>query len=374
VKAHLEAIGHFDRGLAALASLPERPARDGQETELQLARGLSLFTAKGFISAEAALAYARARELAEQRGNARQLFMAVYGLWQSNSGSGRVGVARRLSERLLQLTAGEADGGSRLQAHHSAWANRLIAGEPAIARKHCEAGRGLYDPELHRSHRLLYGEHDPGVCAGFHGAQVEWVLGYPEQARALGLDALTLAERIAHPFSLATALLFVAMLDLDRGEPGLALQRLDAAEAIAAEQRLGFVWEPRFVRGAALSAQGSLDEAVALLREGLAGRLGAMHHRPHGLARLAEALAQQGEHATALAAAREGLESEKKTGQRQWGAELRRVEGIALSGLNQLEEGQSSLQEALRIARRQQAKAYELRAATSPPSRRSTWC
>ena len=49
--AHLEAIRHFDRGLATLAALPEGPARDGREIELQLARGLSLFTAEGYSSA-----------------------------------------------------------------------------------------------------------------------------------------------------------------------------------------------------------------------------------------------------------------------------------------------------------------------------------
>jgi len=63
--AHLEAIRHFDRGLTTLAALPEGRLRDERETELQLARGLSLFTTKGFISAEAAEAYARARALAE---------------------------------------------------------------------------------------------------------------------------------------------------------------------------------------------------------------------------------------------------------------------------------------------------------------------
>jgi predicted ATPase len=55
----------------------------------------------------------------------------------------------------------------------------------------------------------------------------------------------------------------------------------------------------------------------------------------------------------------------EKTGHRQWEAELHRLEGVALLGLNRLEEGQIALEEARRIARRQQAKAYELRAATS---------
>jgi class 3 adenylate cyclase len=363
--AHLEAIRDFDRGLTTLAALPEGPARDGREIELQLARGLSLFTAGGYSSASAAEAYVRARELAEQQGDARQLFMSVYGLWQSANGAGRVLDCRRLSNRLQQLTAGRADDGLRLQAHHSAWATCLFAGEPAAARAHSEAGLELYDSERHRSHRLLYGGHDPGVCAGFVGAQVHWLLGYPEKSLVLGSEALALAERIAHPFSLVDVLLWNTMLHLDRGAPELALQRLEAAEALVAEQRLGFVMEPRFLRGAALSAQGAFEEGVVCLREGLASPLGAMRLRLYGLVQLADALMRQGEHGAALATAREGLDTEEKTGHRQWEAELHRLEGIALCGLNRLEEGQGALEEALRVARRQQAKAYELRAATS---------
>jgi hypothetical protein len=118
---------------------------------------LSLFTVEGFASVRAAEAYTRARELAERRDDTRQLFTAVYGLWQSTAGSGRVLAGRGLSDQLLRLTANEADDGSALQAHHSGWTTCLHAGEPATARDHCEAGRRLYDPERHRSHRLLYG-------------------------------------------------------------------------------------------------------------------------------------------------------------------------------------------------------------------------
>src|SRR5262249_32003731 len=87
--------------------------------------------------------------------------------------------------------------------------------------------------------------------------------------------------------------------------------------------------------------------------------------RPYGLARLAEALARQGDHEAALTAARDGLRAQEQTGLREWAAELRRLEGIALFGLNRLEEGERALEEALGGARRQQAKSYELRAATS---------
>jgi hypothetical protein len=244
--AHLEAIGHFDHGLAALAALPESAARNEREIDLQLARGLSLFIAEGYSSAGAAEAYARARQLAEQRSDPQQLFMAVYGLWQSANGAGRVLDCRRLSNQLQQLTAGKADDDLLLEAHHSAWATCLFAGEPVAAQEHSEAGRRLYDPERHHSHRLLYGGHDPGVCAWKVGAKAHWLLGFPDKALALDSETLALAERIAHPFSLLDALLFSIMFRLDRGEPALALRQLEAAEALAAEQRLGFNFEPRF--------------------------------------------------------------------------------------------------------------------------------
>ena len=262
------------------------------------------------------------------------------------------------------MTAAQADDHLALQAHHSAWATCLFAGEAAAARDHAEAGRRIYDPERHRLHLQLYGGHDPGACARYIGAQVHWLLGYPEQALALGQGALELAEQISHPFSTAISLQYNAMLHLDRGEPEPALERLKATEALAAEQRLGFVVEPSLVRGAALSALGAFEEGIAYLREGLA-RPGANRIRCFGLAKLAEALLRQGEYDSALAAAREGLSGVEKTGHAQWEAELRRFEGLALRGLNNVDDSQNALQAALAVSRRQQAKGHELRAGTS---------
>ena len=200
--AHLEAIRHFERGLALINSLQEDAPRDRLETELQLARGLSLITKEGFVSRAANQSYRRARELAEKWGDQRQLFTAVYGLWQGSAGSGDIIDGRRLSTTLLELTEARADEGFRLQAHHSAWATCLHSGQPKASREHSSAGRQLYDPERHRSHRLLFGGHDPGVCACMFSALATWVLGYPEQAVASGNEGVGLAERLAHPLSL----------------------------------------------------------------------------------------------------------------------------------------------------------------------------
>jgi predicted ATPase len=193
------------------------------------------------------------------------------------------------------------------------------------------------------------------------------LLGYPDKALASIAESLALAERIAHPFTLGLALLLSSQVYLNRREPERALRQLDAAEALAAEQRLSLITEPGMLRGAALLGQGAVDEAIARIREGVARwtRLGRTIHLPYGLAFLAEGLARHGDRAAALAASREGLEIAGATGEHMWDVELHRITGTVLLAENKLDEGQASLQQALRIAQAQQAKSLELRAATS---------
>jgi predicted ATPase len=76
-------------------------------------------------------------------------------------------------------------------------------------------------------------------------------------------------------------------------------------------------------------------------------------------------LARQGDRVAALAALRDGLATAGTTGEHMWDAELHRITGTVLLAENQLDEGQTALQEAIRIAQAQQAKSPELRAATS---------
>jgi class 3 adenylate cyclase/predicted ATPase len=363
--AYLEAIAHLERGLGLLHSLPESPVRNGSEIELQLALGLCLLTAKGAVAAKPS--YTRAHELAESGGEPRQRFEALYGVWQSTMTSGGIAAASPLSERLLRMAERERDDGLRLQAHHSGWSTWCWAGDPAKAREHTDAGRLLYDPEKHASHRLVYGGHDPGACAGYVGAQAEWLLGYPEKALASIIDALALAERIAHPFTLSIALSLSSVLYLNRREPERALRQLDAAEALAAEQRLSLLFEPGILCGVALVGQGAVDEAIARIREGVTNwtRLGRTIFLPYGLAFLAEGLARRGDRAAALDALRQGLEIAAATGEHVWDAELHRLTGTVLLAENKHDEGQASLQQAIRIAQAQQAKSLELRAATS---------
>jgi hypothetical protein len=69
---------------------------------------------------------------------------------------------------------------------------------------------------------MLYGGHDPGVCARIIGGFTSWLIGYPDQSLASVADALALAERLGHPFSLGIALLQATVLHQLRREPGMA--------------------------------------------------------------------------------------------------------------------------------------------------------
>jgi predicted ATPase len=258
------------------------------------------------------------------------------------------------------MTEQETDDGLRLQAHHSAWATWAFAGDPAKTRAHTDAGLLLYDPEKHAFHRFVYGGHDPGVCARLLGAWAEWLLGYPEKALASIANSLSMAERIAHPFTLSLALTFYAVLYLNRREPERALSLAEAVEGLAAEQRLSLTLEPGIVHGAALVGPGSAGEAIVRIREGVTKSTGL--GRPYGLAFLAEGLALHGDRAAAMAALQEGLEIARITGEHGWDAELQRLAGTVLLCENKLEEGEASLQQAIRTAQAQQAKSLELRA------------
>jgi predicted ATPase len=253
----------------------------------------------------------------------------------------------------------------RLQAHHSAWTTSYFSGDPAKAREHADAGRLLYDPDKHAAHRFVYGGHDPGVCARFNSAHAEWLLGYPEKALASITDALALAERIAHPFTLGLALTVCSLVYFNRREPERALSQLDAAEVMAAEQRLTLIYETGMLRGVALLGQGVVEEAIARIREGVSRwtRLGRTLLLPYGLAFLAEGLARHGDRPAGVAAVREGLKIADATGEHMWDAELHRINGMVLLAENKLDEGQASLQQAIHIAQAQQAKSLELRAA-----------
>jgi DNA-binding NtrC family response regulator/predicted ATPase len=367
--AYVEAIAHFTRGLSLLQELPDTPARAQQELLLQTSLGPALMATKGFAAPEVERAYARARELCQQMGETPQLFGVLRGLWRFYGVRAAFRTAQALGEQLLCLARRAEDPALLMEAHLALGNGLFWCGEIASARAHLEQVSALYDPQEHRSHAFRYGL-DPGVVGLSYTAQALWLLGYPDQALQHNAEALTLAHELLHPHTLAHALGFAALFHQFRRETQAVHEQVDALMALSREQEFAqwLAWG-EMLRGCVLVKQGHGAEGMRHMRQGLDAfdDIGAALGRPYWLALLAEAcgtVGQAEEGQRMLAAALDAIHT---TGERRWEAEIFRLQGELLLVLPQKSEAaaEACFQQALLVSRRQQAKALELRAASS---------
>ena len=367
--ANVEAISHLTRGLELLKTLPDNPEHARRELTLLIALGVPLRAIKGFAAPEVGKAYARALELCQREEETSQIVPVLRGLWEFHELRAEYGTARELGEQLLALAERAQDPSALLVAHDVMGDTLLWLGEFAAARSHLERGAALYDVRQRQSHIFLYG-YDAGVaCLGF-GAWALWFLGYPDQALRRAQEALSVAQELAHPFSLAFGLQFVAQLHHYRREYALARDLATQVIAISSEQ--GFpLWSGMgtIVRGWALAKEGRGIEGLEQVRQGIVEWQGTGFELewPHFLALLAEAhetVSQPREGLKLLAEARAAAD---KTGEGFWDAEIYRLHGELLLQIAATDTGQAekSFLKAIEIARRQQAKSLELRAVMS---------
>jgi predicted ATPase len=237
------------------------------------------------------------------------------------------------------------------------------------ARQHLEAGIALYTPDQRRAPLFRMG-HDPGVgCRGFATLTL-WLLGYPEQALAHLHDTLALAHELSHPFSLAYARSMAALVMQVRRDVPAVHEQADAAVTLSTEQ--GFpLWAAwgTSLRGWALAMQGQGEEGMAQLCQGIAAcqASGAALFVPYFCTLLADVSDHLGHAADGLQALAEAHTLVEQHEERWWAAEVCRLRGVLL--LRQpgtpKAEVEAWLQRALDVARRQEAKSLELRAAMS---------
>ena len=161
---------------------------------------------KGYAAPEVEQAYTRARELCQQVGETPQLFPVLWGLWLFYLV--RAEYRRRVSwgSSSLSLAQSVQDPALLLEAHHALWAHLVLPWRVGLCPRAPEQGIALYDPQQHRSLAFLYVGMTPEVAAYSYAAWALWLLGYPDQALKRSHEALTLAQELSHPFSLAYAL------------------------------------------------------------------------------------------------------------------------------------------------------------------------
>jgi predicted ATPase len=369
--ANVEAISHLMKGLEMLKILPDTPARTQQELELQLALGSVLRMVKGHIAPDVEHTYTRAYELSQQIGDSPQRLAALVSLWRFYLNQGKLQTAQVLAEQ--GLTSAQQVQDSRLlqDAHRMVGGTALFQGEPATAWAHVEQGIVLYDAQ-HSRQPSFSGGMDRGVTCRSYAAWPLWLLGYPEQALTMIREALTLASELSHAFSLAFALNYASMLHGWRREVQSAKERAEAVMTLATEH--GFInalTVGMIRRGWALAMQGAVAEGIRQLHHGLAAFRDMEQVLPlaHHLALLAEAYQQGGQVEAALQALAEAFAHVDNTGERYYEAELYRLKGeclLAQTGKRcKAREAEECFRQALAIARRQQAKSWELRATMS---------
>jgi predicted ATPase/class 3 adenylate cyclase len=367
--AHVEAIGHLTTALKLLETLPDTPERTQQELVLQMALGTSLVATRGLSAPEAEQAYVRARELCQQVGDAPHLFPVLWGLCAAHIQQGKLRIAHDLGEQCLTLAQRIQDSALLLEAHTLLGACLYCIGELAPTRAHLEQGIALYDPDQHRSHAFQYG-FEPGVLCRFFMAKTLWLLGYPDQALQRSHEALTMAKELAHSQSLAFALYAAAVVHHSRREWHLIKERAEAEVALSTEQ--GFpLWLPWGIifGGRVLAEQGQGEEGIAQMRQGVTAfeAIQSRLLRPYCLALLAEAHGRVRQTEAGLAVLAEALTVAHDNGEHHYEAELYRLKGelLLMRPVPDERAAEDCFHRALDVARRQQAKSLELRAAMS---------
>ena len=367
--AHHEALTAYTKGLTLLATLPDSPECIEHELTLQLALGELLIAVKGWAAPEVHEAYTRAYVLGQQGGETPQLWQALCGVMRCHIAQGQLRTAGEMSQQLLHLAQRQPDPALVLEGHVVRGSLALHRGDFSIARGHLEYSLRLLDTPP-SSPPTFYGGFVSRVTPGTLLMRTLWGLGYADQAQKLSHELLTLTQRAGHTLSRVYMELYAAVLSQLRRDVAATLAHANAAMALATAEDAGLrVEQGRLLWGWALAMQGDVTAGIAHLRQGwtLQQGMGAQILRPYYLSLLAEAYSQAGQPAAGLTVLADALTLVATTEERAWEAEVHRLKGTLLLQLPlpEVPQAEACLQQALDIARGQQAKALELRAAMS---------
>jgi predicted ATPase len=367
--ANLEAIQHLEVALQLLESLPDDRRR--RECELRLLTMLNpaLMVTKGPGAEDVGNTLERARRAARELQSLDHIIPATLGLWLFHNNRGAFGRARELTQELFEFAKQRDDDGFLLQAHHAAWTTPFFTGDFAEVRDHVEGGLALYDEQRHRGHALVYIGHDPAACAHALGANALWMLGFPDQALRHSVQAITRGEQSSHPPTLAHALWYVGNLHVLRNDHVAVAELAERYLSISAEFGMapGIVTADSLAGWAAARA-GQVEVGLPRLQRGVEAwkATGSSLHLPQRLSLLAEGLGLAGRAAEALDVNAEAHRLARSSGEGYYQAVILWQRGWLL-GLDAagLEQAEAAFGQTLEVARRQQAKSLELRAAMS---------
>jgi predicted ATPase len=191
-----------------------------------------------------------------------------------------------------------------------------------------------------------------------------WLLGYPDQALEKSRDALALAQKLSHSYTLVHALFWAGWVHQQRGERQAVDERIGAAVTLATEQGLTrWMLQGAVLQGWLLAQHGKGQEGILKIRQGTLGRADQSYHATL----LAEAYGKEGQYEEGLRVVIDELTRVQIRGERYYEAEMHRIKGELLlrQSDSDEQEAEGCFQDAIKVARGQRAKSLELRAAMS---------
>ena len=368
--AYVEALGHVDKTTKLIATLPEGKERDEWELKFLVIEGPLRMALDGWDSPPAKQLYEAARVVAERLGRPAELFRSVWGIWMGAHTSGQHARAHELYREIFDILKQTNDPEYMIQAHHAGSSQMIAEGVPRVALAHANKLLTNYRMDVHGNLALMYGAHDPGCCSLATGALSLLMLGYLDQAQEQSAKAGELSERLGHKPSISHTHMFRAefFIILNRSDESeahlstcisLAEKYSLAAYHNAADLMQGFV---RVSRG---DVETGVRQAEAAL-ETLKSVPSRQFHLPIRIAIVGRAKAAAGDIAGALALYDAALNAATSTGETWYEPEMLRLKAemlLAQSGKN-ADAAEQCLTAAVALAQKQEAKFWELRAAT----------
>ena len=374
--ALVEAIEQLRRALDLVATLPGTPARRREEIKLQVALITPLLHVRGYAAPETRAAVERARLLIEQAQALGEplddpllLFSVLYGLWVANLVAFNGNVMRELADQFLALAGKQSATGPHMIGHRLMGLSLFHTGDIAEGRAHFDRAFALYDSVEHRPLATRFGQ-DVGAATLCWRSLALWLLGHPQPALADTEHALTVAREIGHSATLMYVLNFSIWTHIQCGNYAAA-SALVAEFAALKDQTASLFWTAwgLMQRGCILALTGKVSDAAQTIASGVTAMRSTetTMWMPLWLSYLARASAEVGQVDDGRRCIEEAMTAVETTKERWYEAEVNRMAGeiALLSPKPDVAKAEACFERALAVARKQQAKSWELRAAMS---------
>jgi len=370
--ALVEAAEQLRRALDLIGTLTATPALRHEEIKLQVALITPLLHTSGYAAPETRAAVERARlliEQAEARGDPPEdpllLFSVLYGFWVANLVAFNGDVVRELAGQFLGLADKQAAKGPLMMAHRLMGLSLLHTGDMPAGQTHLDRAIALYDPAEHRPLATRFGQ-DVGAATLSWKSLAHWLLGYPEAAVAHCEQALEVARELSHSATLMYVLNFSAWTYILCGNSAGASVLIDEFSVLKIQTGSLFwgAWG-MMLRGFLLALTGKSSEAAQSITSGVSAMrsTGTTMWMPFWWSQLAQVDAEIGQFDDARRSIREAVAVMENAKERWCEAEVNRISGEVALLSSDLEKAETYFERALAVARRQQAKSWELRAA-----------